>query len=60
MAEAMKGASRKLGIMRELLVFLWERKLWWLMPMVIILLVFGLLLVFAQSSAVAPFIYTLF
>ena len=60
MPEAMKSAGRKLGIMRELLAFLWERKLWWLMPMVLVLLVFGLLLIFAQSSAVAPFIYTLF
>jgi len=60
MPEAIKAASRKLGVMRELLVFLWERKLWWLMPMVLVLLVFGLLLIFAQSSAVAPFIYTLF
>ena len=46
--------------MRALLAFLWERKLWWLMPMVLVLLVFGLLLIVAQSSAVAPFIYTLF
>lgn len=60
MPEAMKDAGRKLGIIRELMGFLWERKLWWLMPMVLILLVFGLLLIFAQSSAVAPFIYTLF
>jgi hypothetical protein len=41
-------------------VFLWERKLWWMMPMVLTLLLFGLLILFAESSAVAPFIYTLF
>jgi hypothetical protein len=46
--------------MGELLGFLWERKLWWLTPMVFMLLVVGILLVFAQSSAIAPFIYTLF
>jgi Family of unknown function (DUF5989) len=39
---------------------LWERKLWWLIPMVTLLLALGLILVFAQSSAIAPFIYTLF
>jgi len=50
----------KLGIMRELLVFLWQRKLWWMIPMIIMLILFGLLLIFTQSSAVAPFIYTLF
>ena len=53
-------AGRKLGIMQELMAFLWERKLWWLMPMVLTLLLFGLLIIFAESSAVAPFIYTLF
>lgn len=50
----------KLGIFGELLVFLWRRKLWWMIPMIIVLVLFGLLLIFAQSSAVAPFIYTLF
>jgi drug/metabolite transporter superfamily protein YnfA len=50
----------KLGILGELLSFLWKRKLWWLIPMIVVLVLFGLLLVFTQSSAVAPFIYTLF
>ena len=49
-----------LGVVRELLQFLWERKLWWLIPMVTVLLVFGLLLIFASASGVGPFIYTLF
>lgn len=44
----------------ELLVFLWEAKLWFLIPFVAVLLLFGLLLVFAQGTGVAPFIYTLF
>ena len=50
----------RLGIVGEILVFLWRRKLWWLIPMVTVLILFGLLLIFAQASAVAPFIYTLF
>ncbi|MBM3144916.1 MAG: hypothetical protein FJ010_08065 [Chloroflexi bacterium] len=49
-----------LGVVRELLHFLWERKLWWLIPMVTVLLLFGLLLIFASASGVGPFIYTLF
>jgi hypothetical protein len=49
-----------LGVVRELLGFLWQRKLWWLIPMVALLLVFGLLLIFASSSGVGPLIYTLF
>lgn len=50
----------RLGIVGELLRFLWERKLWWLTPMVLIFLLFGVLVVFSQNSAIAPFIYTLF
>lgn len=52
--------SAKLDILGELLRFLWMRKLWWLIPMIIVLVLFGVLLVFAQGSAVGPFIYTLF
>ena len=60
MPKSIRAAGRRVGIMRELLGFLWAQKLWWLMPMVLVLLVLGILLVFAQSSAIAPFIYTLF
>ena len=60
MRRAMRATGRRLTIARELVEFLWERKLWWLIPMVGMLLLLGLLLVFAQSSAIAPFIYTLF
>jgi len=48
------------GEAAELLQFLWQAKLWFLIPFVIVLLLFGLLLVFAQTTGVAPFIYTLF
>ena len=48
------------GVVGEVIHFLWARKLWWLIPMVSVLLLFGLLLIFASSSGVAPFIYTLF
>jgi len=50
----------RMGILGELFRFLWARKLWWLVPMIIVLIAVVLLLVFAQGSAVAPFIYTLF
>ena len=49
-----------LGVVGELLVFLWQRKSWWLIPMVVVLLAFALLLVFASASGIGPFIYTLF
>jgi len=50
----------KLGILAEFWEFLRYRKRYWLLPIVIILLLLGLLIVFTESSAVAPFIYTLF
>jgi hypothetical protein len=50
----------RFGTAGEFMQFLWERKLWWLMPMVVLLFAFGALIILAQSSAVAPFIYTLF
>jgi hypothetical protein len=37
-----------------------ERKKYWMLPIIIVLMLFGSLLIFAQGSAVAPFIYTLF
>ncbi len=50
----------KVSILRELWDFMKARKRFWLAPIIIILVLLGLLAVFAQSSAVAPFIYTLF
>ena len=50
----------KSDVLREFWQFLKQEKKYWLAPIVIVLVLFGLLLVFAQSSAVAPFIYTLF
>ncbi|HWH78401.1 MAG TPA: DUF5989 family protein [Candidatus Binatus sp.] len=50
----------KFSIISELLAFLWVRRLWWMIPMVVVLLTFGLLILFTQSSALAPFLYPLF
>jgi predicted lysophospholipase L1 biosynthesis ABC-type transport system permease subunit len=49
-----------LRIFREFFSFLRQEKKFWLAPIIMVLVLFGLLLVFAQSSAVAPFIYSLF
>ena len=49
-----------MGILTELWAFLRTRKKFWLMPIVVVLILFGALLVLAQGSAIAPFIYTLF
>ena len=55
-----EGVKHRVEIAAELMSFLWQRRMWWLIPMVFVLLVFGGLLVTAQSSALGPFIYTLF
>ncbi|MDX6612187.1 MAG: hypothetical protein QOD75_1373 [Blastocatellia bacterium] len=47
-------------LLREIWLFLRERKKFWLLPIIIVMLMFGALMIFAQSSALAPFIYTLF
>ena len=54
------GVVNRFGIAGELLAFFWSHKWWWLTPMIVVLLMFGALVIFAQSSAIAPFIYTLF
>ncbi|MFC1711879.1 DUF5989 family protein [Patescibacteria group bacterium] len=45
---------------KELLTYLWKNKLWWLIPPIIILIIFGLLIVFSTTSPISPFIYILF
>ena len=49
-----------LSLLRELWAFLGERKKFWLFPIIIVMLLIGGLLIFAQGSALAPFIYTIF
>jgi hypothetical protein len=49
-----------MSLLRELWAFMKVRKKWWLLPIIAVLLAVGSLLVFAQGSALAPFIYTIF
>jgi drug/metabolite transporter superfamily protein YnfA len=49
-----------MAFLSELWLFLRTRKKLWLLPIVVLLLLFGALLLLAQSSAVAPFIYSIF
>jgi hypothetical protein len=48
------------SLLRELLAFMRVRKKWWLLPIIVTMLLVGLLIAFAQGSALAPFIYTIF
>ena len=48
------------GLAKDLWAFMRVRKRWWLLPILAVLLIVGGLLVFAQGSVLAPFVYTIF
>ena len=49
-----------MSFLRELWAYMSARKKFWLLPLVLVMLVFGGLIVLAKGSAIAPFIYTIF
>ncbi len=55
-----KSIFANAGVVGEIFVFFWQNKKWWLIPMLAILLLFGILMVFASASGIGPFIYSLF
>jgi uncharacterized protein DUF5989 len=60
MGLGLRTASRRIGIAGELLTFFMRNKRWWMLPVVSVVLLAGVLVLLAQSSALAPFIYSLF
>jgi hypothetical protein len=60
MKKVFQSIGNRSSTIRELFAFLWENKLWWIIPFVVVLVLFGALVVFAQASPVSPFIYALF
>jgi hypothetical protein len=54
------AVRENLTTVRELLTFIWQGRTWWLTPVILVLLLTGIVVVFVESSAVAPFIYVLF
>lgn len=50
----------KQGLWKELWVYMKVRKKWWLGPIIVFLLILAIIAVFAEGSALAPFIYTIF
>jgi len=58
--KTLRGILSRFRVVGEVFSFLWKRKLWWLMPMVLILVAFGFLMVFGQATGIGPFIYALF
>jgi len=57
---AIRNFGAKLGVIGDLFTFFWKNKKWWLIPVLVVLVAIGLVLVFSQSSAIGPFIYSLF
>jgi hypothetical protein len=57
---AVRTAASRFSTVGELFSFFWSAKRWWLAPMLVGLFILAVLIVMAQSSAIAPFIYTLF
>jgi hypothetical protein len=60
MKKTLKNAQGTFETLKELFTFLMKSKKWWLTPIILTLLLVGFLIFLAESSAVAPFIYTLF
>ena len=58
--KTLRGILSRFRVVGEVFSFLWKRKLWWLMPMIFILIALGLLMVFGQATGIGPFIYALF
>lgn len=50
----------KFSLLNELWLFMRYKQKWWLGPILFVLILFGIFIVFAETSALAPFIYTLF
>ncbi len=56
----MRDFINRLGIIGELFQFLWENKLYWLIPMIVVLIAVGIFIVVSSNPTTQPFIYTLF
>jgi hypothetical protein len=55
-----ENLKHRTGIFGEFISFLWKNKLWWIIPIVVVLVAFMVLVIFTESTPIAPFIYTLF
>ncbi len=56
----MREITSRLGVIGELMRFLWARKLWWMIPMIVALILFGILIILGSTGVLSPFIYSLF
>jgi NAD/NADP transhydrogenase beta subunit len=58
--KAYRQVFPRIAVVAEVLIFFGTNKRWWLLPMLVILFLFGALIVAAQGSALAPFIYAFY
>jgi Family of unknown function (DUF5989) len=56
----LRTTGQRVGTAGQLFSFFWSNKRWWLTPILVTLAIFAVLLILAQSSAIAPFIYSFF
>jgi len=56
----MQSLTSRAGVLGDLMRFLWKRKLWWMIPMIVALLIFGILMALAATGVLSPFMYSLF
>ena len=54
-----RSAGRRLGIAGELLAFFVNQR-WWILPLIVLILLVGVVIVVGETTALAPFIYTMF
>lgn len=57
---ALNDFFMRMGVLGELLAFLWKRKLYWLIPMMITLMLFAVIIILGSTGPAGSFIYTLF
>jgi hypothetical protein len=55
-----KDAARRAGVLNGLFAFLWRKRLWWMIPVLLAVLAVAFIVAVASHPAAAPFIYTLF
>ncbi|MCM8814202.1 MAG: DUF5989 family protein [Candidatus Omnitrophica bacterium] len=60
MSKSKKKFTQRFTVLHDLGRYLWKNKLWWMMPIVIILGGIALLMIFTYNSSVVPFTYALF
>ena len=58
--KTLKKIGLRFGVAGELFSFLWKRKLWWMFPLVFLVVLLGVIIAFGTATGIGPFIYTVF